>query len=390
MKYVLSDDTWDIKEREALQRVIDSNRFTMGEEVFSFEQEFAEKVGKKYAVMVNSGSSANLLAVAALFYHGKLQKGDEVIVPAVSWSTTYYPFLQYGLKLKFVDIDLETLNYSIKKLERAVTKDTKCICVVNLLGNPNEWDKIIQIANTHNLVLFEDNCESLGGKFQNKELGTFGEIGTYSTFYSHHICTMEGGVAVTDNEELYHLMLSIRAHGWTRNLPEKSSLHEKKANDFYEMFNFIVPGYNLRPLEMEGALGKEQLKKMDRFIINRRKNANYFTLRMQNFQDVAIIQKEIGESSWFGFSIILKGELEGKRDEICHRLKNVGIEVRPIVTGNFTRNRVIEHFDYSIPEKLENADYLHLNGFFIGNHSIEINEEIDFFVEEFKKAMGNV
>lgn len=373
-KYKLSDNSWDGKELQAIQRVIHSNQYTMGAEVKEFEKRFAAYFGSKYAIMVNSGSSANLLAIAALCYSGKLKKGDEVIVPAVSWSTTYYPISQLGLKLRFVDIDRETLNIDLDKIEDAITENTKAIFAVNLLGNPNHFDKLNSICENNDLLLIEDNCEALGAKFNNKHCGTFGIVGTFSTFFSHHICTMEGGVVATDDEKLYHFMLAIRAHGWTRNLPKNSKLYKKSENPFYESFNFIIPGYNLRPLEIEAAVGIEQIKKIDKIITNRRKNAKIFKDMFKSNPSI-LIQKEISESSWFGFSIVLINELAGKRDMVVSKLQENGIEVRPIVAGNFTRNKVIEYMDYSIAGNLKNADYIHENGFFVGNHSILVNRK---------------
>lgn len=389
-KYLLSDDTWDKEELDAIDEVIKSNFFTMGEKVKKYEKEFAEKFGTKYAVMSNSGSSANLLAIAALVYSKKLKAGDEVIVPAVSWSTTFFPLAQYNLKLKFVDINIETLNIDVEKLKDAITEKTRAIFAVNLLGNPNQFKEILDICEQNSIILLEDNCESMGANYEGKKLGTIGLIGTYSTFYSHHLCTMEGGVTVTDDEELYHYMLSIRAHGWTRNLPENSKIYKKKEDPFYESFNFIMPGYNLRPLEMEAAIGSVQLKKLDKIIDQRRKNANYFKEKMKKFANIQI-QKEIEESSWFGFALILKGEYEGKRQELVEVLRNYQIEVRPIVAGNFTRNKAIDFLNYEIFKELKNADYIHENGLFVGNHSVDNQENIDILIkaiEEFDKKNG--
>ena len=218
----LATDTWDSREFDAIQRVIDSRMFTMGAEVAAYERQFAEFFGSKYAVMVSSGSTANLLMVAAPFFTEtpKFAVGDEVIVPAVSWSTTYFPFHQYGLKLVFVDIDPLTLNMDLTKLAAAVTDRTKAICLVNLLGNPNDFAAVEAIIGDRDIVLLEDNCESMGATFSGRQAGTFGLMGTFSSFYSHHIATMEGGCIVTDDEELYHILLCLRAHGWTRNLPK--------------------------------------------------------------------------------------------------------------------------------------------------------------------------
>lgn len=376
-KYILASSTWDDKELKAIQDVIDSDIYTMGSKVAQFEKDFANYVGSKYAVMTSSGSTANLIATAALFYtkNPKLRKGDEVIVPAVSWSTTYYPLHQYGLKLKFVDIDVNTLNYDLEALMDAISEKTKMIMCVNLLGNPNDFDKIKEIIGSKDIVLLEDNCESMGALYNEKQAGTFGIMGTFSTFYSHHMATMEGGFVVTDDEELYHILLSLRAHGWTRNLPKDNLVSSKSDNWFEESFKFVLPGYNVRPVEMSGAIGIEQLKKLPKFLDNRRKNAKLFKEFFTNHKDF-IIQKEIGSSSWFGFSFIIKPDSKLKRIEVLKKLEENGIEYRPIVTGDFTQNPVIKYFDYEIHDELKNAKLLHNNGFFVGNHQIDISEEL--------------
>jgi len=386
VKYNLSDDTWGKEEIAAINRVIKSNRFSMGKEVSEYEKEFAKKVGSKYAVMSNSGSSANLLAISALVYSKRISEGDEVIVPAVSWSTTFFPLSQHKLKLKFVDIDRKTLNIDIAAFENAITDKTKAFFCVNLLGNPNNYDAIMELCNKHNIILIEDNCESLGGTFNNKQLGTFGHMGTYSTFYSHHLCTMEGGVTVTDDEVMYHYLLSIRAHGWTRNLPENSSIYTKKSDPFYESFNFIMPGFNLRPLEMEAAIGIEQLKKMDAIIENRILNAKYFLDQISEIECISA-QREIGKSSWFGFGIVLDENAPVKRKQVVDSLIENDIEVRPIVAGNFTRNTAVKFLDYSIHGDLANADYIHENGFFVGNHCKDNKNEVDHLIAILKKEL---
>jgi CDP-6-deoxy-D-xylo-4-hexulose-3-dehydrase len=205
--YPLATSTWDEKELQAIQSVINRDNYTMGNSVEQFEQDFAKFINRKYCVMVSSGSAANLIATAALFYtkNPMLKRGDEVIVPAVSWSTTYFPLQQYGLKLKFVDIDLETLNYDLKALKSAISDKTKMVMTVNLLGNPNDFDVINKIIKDKDIFILEDNCESMGAEYKGKQAGTFGVMGTFSTFFSHHMATMEGGFVTTDDEELLRL-----------------------------------------------------------------------------------------------------------------------------------------------------------------------------------------
>ena len=377
--YPLATSTWDEEELKAIQSVIDSDKFTMGQFVNTFENNFGKFIKRKYCVMVSSGSAANLLSIASLFYTKKpqLKIGDEVIVPAVSWSTTFFPLQQFGLKLKFVDIDLNTLNYDLESLESSISSNTRMIVAVNLLGNPNDFDKINNIIKNKNIILFEDNCESLGAEFKGKQTGTFGLLGTFSTYFSHHISTMEGGFVTTDNEELYHILLSIRAHGWTRNLPKKNLVANKSDDWFEESFRFVLPGYNVRPVEMSGAIGLKQLKKLPSFLKKRRKNANVFVNLFIDHPDF-IIQKEIEKSSWFGFSLIIKPESKRKRSDVINILEKNKIEYRPIVTGNFVKNDVLKYFDYSIHEELKNADHLHDNGFFVGNSHEELSDNIEF------------
>lgn len=382
ISYPLATSTWDEKELQAIQSVIDRDMYTMGSSVAQFEIDFSTFIGRKYSVMVSSGSTANLIATAALFYtkNPKLKRGDEVIVPAVSWSTTYYPLHQYGLKLKFVDIDLETLNYDLGALESAISEQTKMIMVVNLLGNPNDFDKIYEIVKDKDILVLEDNCESMGAEYKGKQTGTFGIMGTFSTFFSHHMATMEGGFVTTDDEELYHILLCLRAHGWTRNLPKKNHVSNKSDDWFTESFRFVLPGYNVRPVEMSGAVGIEQLKKLPDFLIQRRDNAQLFNQLFKNHSDF-IIQKEIGSSSWFGFSLILKPTSKLDRKNVVQRLMDNKIDCRPIVTGNFTKNEVMKYFDYEIYGELKNADYLHERGLFVGNHQMNLEQEIRFLAE---------
>lgn len=376
--YPLATTTWDEKEYAAMQEVIASGNFTMGKRVSTFESQFASHFGSDFAVMSNSGSSANLLALAAIRYSSlnPADGRDEVIVPAVSWSTTYYPITQMGFRLKFVDVDLETLNASADSISAAISSKTAGIVVVNLLGNPSELTEIRQLADQHDLFMIEDNCESMGATYDGKLSGTFGDIGTFSSFFSHHISTMEGGLSVTNSLELKQVMTSLRAHGWTRELPSENFVHDKTGDDFEDLFRFVLPGYNLRPLELEGAIGTEQLKKLPSIVSGRRANAIKFINLMQKFPEIQI-QKELGESSWFGFSLVLTGKQIGRRADLINALKAQSIAVRPIVAGNFAKNPVLKHLPHVALSELKNADQVHDEGLFIGNHHYEMNHEFE-------------
>jgi CDP-6-deoxy-D-xylo-4-hexulose-3-dehydrase len=387
--YSLASSTWDNEEVEAASKLLASGNLTMGPKVAEFEKQFAKYIGTKYAVMFNSGSSANLGLIAGLKYMKgtPLKPGDHIIVPSVSWSTTYYPVNQCDFILDFVDIDSQTLNIDVKLAESAITPKTKAIFAVNLLGNPADLVELKKIADKHNILLIEDNCESLGAEINNKKTGSFGVAGSHSFFFSHHICTMEGGMVTTDSLELAETMVSLRAHGWTRGLPEKNSVFNKSNNHWQDFFRFVLPGYNLRPLEISGAIGQIQLRKFPSFLEARRNNAKKFTELLSKSNSYQI-QQENGESSWFGFSIILKGSLRGKRELLLKVLEENKVDTRPIVAGNFTINPVMEHLKFSILPTLPNANYIHNEGFFIGNHHFDVSEELDklyLILEKFEK-----
>lgn len=374
----LAVSSWGDEELKAIESVIKSGRFSMGKEVERFEETFADYFGSRYAVMVNSGSSANLLAISALCYKSEkpLMPGDEVIVPSLSWPTTYYPITQNQLKLVFVDIDRDTLNIDIAEVEKAISSKTKAIFVPNILGNPADLKALTVLCQKHNLYLIEDNCESMGAKLDNKYCGTYGIMGTFSCFFSHHISTMEGGVIITDDEELYHILLAIRSHGWTRSLPSHSKLHTKTENEFYETFNFVLPGYNVRPIEMSGAIGVEQMKKLTSIVEMRRKNAKHFVSLFKGKADITI-QKENGCSSWFGFSFLIGWGESSDRDQIVKMLSSVNIEARPVISGNFLRHKVMKFLDSRIVGDHSNSNFVHDHGFFIGNHAYDIRKELD-------------
>jgi len=376
--FPLATSSWDEAEYAAIQRVVDSGRFTMGPLVAQFERDFAAAFGAGFGVMVNSGSSANLIAIAAAVLDERvdLAAGDEVLVPAVSWATTYYPLQQYGLVPSFVDIDVDTLNMDLALAEAAITPRTKAIFAVNLLGNPNDFAALTALAERHGLLLIEDNCESLGAKDDGRFAGTVGAMGTFSAFFSHHISTMEGGMILTDDEATAQMLISLRAHGWTRGLPEKNAVHDKSGDDWDDLFRFVLPGYNVRPIEMSGAIGIEQITKVPALIAGRRENAAYWTERFADLDSVRI-QREQGESSWFGFSLVLEGALAGRRKELVRAFAAEGIESRPIVAGNFTKNPVMKYLDAKVPAALPAADKIHEDGLFVGNHHFPVHAGID-------------
>ncbi len=382
-KYPLAVNTWNNQEINAIQKLLKSQKLTYGKNVKIFEQVFSKFTGFKYSVMVNSGSSANLLMFQSILYKKEyknyLKKNDEVIVPAVSWSTSYYPINQSGLKIKFVDIDKDTFNYDLDKLSKSITNKTKIILLVSVLGNPNNISKIKQIIKKkkRKILLLSDNCEALGARYKMKHVGKESLISTFSSYFSHHISTIEGGIVCTDDKEIYHILLSLRSHGWTRDLPKKNYVTKYKSKDeFKETFNFVLPGYNLRPTEINAVAGIIQLKKIDKFLKIRRLNSKYYKNFLNN-NKYFNIQKEIENSSWFGFSIILKSKYYKKFSKLRKNFEKIGIETRPIISGNFANQLVTKKYlRYYIPNKLQNADIIDKYGLMFGNNIIDLKDMI--------------
>ena len=373
MIYPLTHNSWNKSEIQAIKNVIKSGMYSMSNNVKRFEKQLANFFNAKDAVMVNSGSSANLLIFALLKYKYNL-KGD-VLVPVVGWSTSYFPIHQNGFRLVFVDINPNTFNIDDNLIEKNITKNTCAILAINILGNTCNFKNINKIAKKHNLILIEDNCESFGAISNNKKLaGTNGLMGSLSFFFSHHLQTMEGGAILCKKKSDATYLRSLRAHGWRRD--DESFFDIKNPiKKFKNSFKFYTPGYNLRPLEMSGAIGSVQLKKWNHFHSMRLQNAQLFKEIFGQNKNI-IIQKELGVSSWFGFGFILQGKLKGKRDIIIKKFYTNQIECRPIVTGNFLKNPVIKLLNHKKSGKFINADNLHNNGLFLGNHSKNLSKQI--------------
>ena len=383
MKYSLGFNTWTDSERKSAVNVINSGQYTMGKKVKEFEKKFAKKFRSKYATMVNSGSSANLLMLTALKYYKKILKKKithpNIIVPTIGWSTSYYPIHQNGFKLVFVDVNEMTLNIDPTEVEKAINKNTVAIMAINLLGNSCNFVELKKIAKKNNLILIEDNCESLGAKYKNKYCGTHGLMASHSLFFSHHLQTMEGGVILTNNRDINDFLKSLRAHGWCRDLPKKNKLYKKSNDKFKDKFIFVTPGYSVRPLEIEAAIGLVQLKKFDNFLKIRKNNSKVFQNLFDN-KNWCKIQKEEKDSisSWYGFNIILSGELKNKRKLIVNKLVKNNIEVRPTMTGNFLKNPVMKFLNYSAKGKFYKSENIEKNGFFVGNYPKDLSKELNF------------
>lgn len=377
MHFPLIEQAFDEDDILAMAEVITSGQLTMSAKVREFEKKFAEFVGAPYAVMVNSGSSANLLALAAAcnFKRPKhLNPGDEVLVPAVCWSTSVWPLFQFGLKPVFIDVDTVTLNVSIKDLKAKLTPKTKGFMAVHILGNCANMDAVLEIVKANDLILIEDTCESLGSKYRDKVLGTIGLFGTYSFYYSHHMTTGEGGMVTCQTQEDVDLLRCLRAHGWTRELSNKAEI-EKAHSDVDSRFLFVNLGYNLRPMEVQAALGMSQLKKLEK--MNRGRVQNHHLIRnaltahpLWKNHFTFVEAADNASPVWFGFTMLLHEKFRHKKQEYLSYLTAKGIENRPVVSGNFVRQPALKSLGLNCkPEDFPGAEEIDSRGFFIGIHT---------------------
>ena len=356
---------------EALDSML-TTQVTMGEKVAQFERMFAEYIGVKYACMVNSGSSANLLALSILtnpLLDARIKPGDEIITPAVTWATTVFPIINCGAIPVLVDIDLDTLNINADEIEKAITDRTKAIMPVHLLGNPCDMDRIEEIAQKYNLFVIEDACEAHGAEFKVQRVGSFGDLSTFSFFFSHHISTIEGGMVLTDNDELAELAKSLRAFGWIRDLRAKDKIAEK-YEDIDPRFLFTNIGYNFRPTEIQGAFGIHQLRKLDKFIEMRRENAAFWGENLKVYEDYLFLHNEREETKhcWFGYPITVKANAPFGRRDLTRFLEQKGVETRPIMSGNIAEQPAMNLFPYREANELLNSRFVMRNSFFFGNH----------------------
>ncbi|MEW6604510.1 MAG: DegT/DnrJ/EryC1/StrS family aminotransferase [Thermoproteota archaeon] len=376
---------------EAIESLL-STWLTMGKKVRMFEEAFASYLGSKYAVMVNSGSSANLLSLSILTnpqYKGYIPAGSEVITPAVTWVTTVYPIANVNLLPVLVDIEVDTFCIDTDQIRKAITPKTKAIMPVHLLGNPANMDEIMEIASKHDLYVIEDTCESHGAEINGDKVGTIGDIGTFSFFLSHHITTIEGGMLVTDDERIYEIAKAMRAFGWIRDLKEKEKI-VAMHKDLDSRFLFVNMGYNFRPTEIQGAFGIHQIKKLEKFINIRQKNADYWNKRLEQFSDYFIIHKQRPKTRhvWFAYQITVKPNAPFTKKELAAHLESNLIETRPVEASDITQQPVIEMFKHRIQGDLKNSRLIHANSFFIGNHQGIGKDEREYVadtIEEFVK-----
>ena len=387
LDYPLSPNSFSKEDIKKAAEEKKKKKITMGPVTKKFEKEFARFIGTKYALMVNSGSSANLLSTFALVNPRKknlLKYGDECLIPALCWSTSLWPIIQAGLKPKFVDVDPKTLNLSIPDLKRKINKKTKAVVSVHVLGNSTNLDELNSIIKKNKLYLIEDTCESLGSKFKDKYLGTFGDFGTFSFYYSHQITAGEGGMIVCNKKEDYEIIHSLRSHGWDRGLK-----NDKKN------FNFINSGFNLRPTDVNAAIGLNQFRRLNNFKKIRSENREKIIKRLKNsknwknqFSFIEPIKKLT--PSWFGLPILINKRYLEKKDKFLGYLNRKGIETRPIISGNFLNQPSIKLYKLNNKKEIfRGAQEIEDRGFFIGIHVNKIsNKQLELLEKNLLKISG--
>jgi CDP-4-dehydro-6-deoxyglucose reductase, E1 len=368
----LHEATFGPDEIMAFMECMLTTHVTMGPKVRAFEKAFCNAHQFPYGVSNNSGSSANLLAIAALTnpaLPGHLRPGDEVIVPALSWSTTVWPLIQHQLTPVIVDIDPVTMNINPEEVLKAVGPKTRALMIVPVYGNPCDMDALMQICKDKNLMLIEDCCEALGASYDNKAVGSFGRVGTFSFYFSHHMSTLEGGITVTNEPEINELMCILRAHGWVRDLEDKQK-YLNQHPDIDPRFLFVNLGYNFRITEPQGAMGLVQLKKLPSFVVARRQNAHGWQNAFEEDKAILRVQEETpkGVHSWFGFPLTLTPKANFSSQEIRQYLEAQGIETRPMICGNIARQPALKMFDHRVVGDLVHADYVMNNSFSFGCH----------------------
>ena len=377
---------------EAL-KVLKSRRLTIGPVTDKFQNSFTKKLGSNFSLMVNSGSSANLLALQCLinpYRKKRLKPGDEVLIPSLCWSTSLWPIIQSGLKPKFVDIDLDSLNINLNDLKKKISKKTKAILIVHVLGNCVDMSELMRIVKKHNLILIEDTCESLGTKYKNKYLGTFGDFSSFSFYSSHQISSGEGGMICCKNNDDHEIIKSLRAHGWSRGLKNEKKI--AAANKHLDSrFIFYNSGFNLRSTDIAASIGLNQFKDIDQFIkkrsINRDKILKMFKKKIKMMKYLSFIDANNHvKASWFGIPILLSKKIN--RNKFLKKIEKLGVETRPIISGNFLKQPSIKKYKLNKKSNFKNSDIVNNHGFFIGLPTSAISDKnIKKLVGAFEKSL---
>lgn len=380
--YPLSTAAYDVEEVLAAVDSLCSFRTTMWEKTALFEREFASLHGVDEAVMVNSGSSADLLIAFALSNPAThlLERGDEILVPSVTWPTQIWSAMMAGFKVRLVDTDPNTLNMDLDDLEAKIGVRTRAISLVHLMGNPCDIDRVGSICRNHELLLIEDCCEALGARFNGKPVGTFGLAASFSFFFSHHITTMEGGAIVCGDRELSDNLRLLRAHGWARNVKYAAPAQVAGLDPRYQFLNW---GFNVRPTELQAGFGLEQLKRLGSFNTQRLNNAKYLLTHIAPYSALirSIEVHPKADCSWFALPLLLNDPCPFERAALVTHLERGGVETRPVVAGNISRQPACALFPDLQEAHLPGADAVHDRGFYVGLHPFPETDKLDRLID---------
>lgn len=364
--------------------ILKTEQMSIGPQVDSFEKAFSRWQGRKHSIMFNSGSSANLALIQVLINLGKIKPNDFVGFSAVTWATNVMPLITMNLKPVPIDIELETLNISYKKVITAYKKHKfKCLFITNLLGFSGDMKEIADFCNKNKIILIEDNCESLGTEYKGTKLGNFGVASTFSFYVGHHMSTIEGGMVSTDDKEIDTMLRIVRSHGWDRHLTkaEQDELRKKfNVDEFYGKYTFYDIGYNLRPTEIQGFLGFDQLKYLNKIVKKREGNYKKLSKIFSNKDFVKLDTSQLTKISNFAFPLMCTSK--AVRDKYIKLSIDAQVEIRPIVAGNINNQAFFAKY---VAQKfsLENAEKVHNNGFYFGNNPDMTEKEIKFLIKTF-------
>ena len=393
--FPIKDSTFRNKDLIEGIKVIFSKDVTMSKVTKKFEKTFSKKIKTPYSLMVNSGSSANLLAFQCLinpYRKKRLKKGDEVLVPSICWPTSFWPIIQSGLKPVFVDVDRENFNIDLKDLKKKISKKTKALMLVHVLGVSTNMDKLMKIIKKNRIILIEDTCESIGAKYKNKFLGTFGDFSTFSFYFSHQISSVEGGMICCKNQQDEDIIKSLRSHGWVKDLSNQRQI-EKQFKDINKSFFFINSGFNFRPTDIQAAIGLSQFNSLNNFIKIRKANRNKIIKKIMTDKrwnnQVRFVEKNDNiEPSWFGLAMLFNKKFKHKKNLILNKLDKLGIENRPIISGNFLKQPALRKYNINQKSKnFPNANHVHEYGLFVGlKNKIMSQIETEKFANIFFKS----
>lgn len=376
----LVEDTIDNKDIGKLIKWLKTYpRLTKGELTIEFESKFSKWIGSKHSIFINSGSSANLLMLYSLIVTNKL-KNTKIIIPSLSWATDLSPVIQLGLDPILVDCNLKDLSVDIDHLEYLFkTESPSCLILVSVLGLSPHMNKIVKLCQKYNVILLEDNCESQGTMFNNIKLGNFGLMSSFSTYFGHTMSTIEGGIITTNDEDLYHILLQLRSHGWDRDLPEEKKIQLRKKweiDNFSALYTFYLPGFNLRSTDLQAFIGLNQLNKIDKFIKKRNSNFKRFKKNLKNKIWFPIENPNTFTSS---FCIpIITNTIEQKQKLIKILAEN-NIECRPLISGSMGTQPFYKKI-YG-ENKLKNCSIVDSKGIYIPNHPKLSKAQIDFMCD---------